>query len=63
MLVPLLILAVLALISGYGFMADRLVPFNGVVSESFHIGMPFYVSMGALEMCIRDRWWTAASCS
>jgi len=52
MLVPLLILAVLALISGYGFMADRLVPFNGFVSESFHIGMPFYVSMGALVLGI-----------
>ena len=52
MLVPLLILAVLALISGYGFIADRLVPFNGFVSESFHMGMPFYVSMGALVLGI-----------
>lgn len=30
MLVPLLILAVLALISGYGFIADRLVPFQRI---------------------------------
>ncbi len=54
MLVPLLILAVLALISGYGFIADRLVPFNGFVSESFHMGMPFYSPWG--RWCSESCW-------
>ena len=49
MLIPLLILAV---ISGYGFIADRLVPFNGFAVADFHMGMPFYVSMGALVLGI-----------
>lgn len=40
MLIPLLILAVLAVISGYGFIADRLVPFNGFAVADFHMGMP-----------------------
>ncbi|MFR1410898.1 MAG: hypothetical protein ACLSUW_00325 [Akkermansia sp.] len=52
MLSPLLILAVLAVISGYGFIADRLVPFNGFAVADFHMGMPFYVSMGALVLGI-----------
>ncbi|MFR7733328.1 MAG: proton-conducting transporter membrane subunit [Collinsella sp.] len=52
MLIPLLILAVLAVISGYGFIADRLVPFNGFAVADFHMGMPFYVSMGALVLGI-----------
>ena len=52
MLIPLLILAVLAVISGYGFIADRLVPFNGFAVADFHMEMPFYVSMGALVLGI-----------
>lgn len=52
MLLPLVVLAVLAVISGYGFVADKLVPYNGFKMEGFHIGLPFYVSMGALVLGI-----------
>lgn len=52
MLLPLILLAVLSIISGYGFIADRLVPFNGFISAEFHMGLPFYVSIGALLLGI-----------
>ncbi len=48
MLLPLLILAVMAILSGYGFMADSLVPFNGFHAHGFEVGMPFFVSLAAL---------------
>lgn len=48
MLLPLLILAVMAIISGYGFVADALVPYEGFHAHSFAIGLPFYAGMGAL---------------
>lgn len=48
MLLPLIILAVMALISGYGFIADGLVPFEGFHAHGFALGLPFYVSMGSL---------------
>lgn len=52
MLFPLIVLAIPAIISGYGFIADKLVPFNGFVTESFHMGIPFYVSMVSLVLGI-----------
>ena len=48
MLLPLIILAVMAVISGYGFIADGLVPFEGFHAHGFALGLPFYVSMGSL---------------
>ncbi len=48
MLLPLIVLAVMAIISGYGFLADELVPFEGFAAHGFEIGMPFCVSLGAL---------------
>lgn len=48
MLLPLIILAVMAIISGYGIVADNLVPFAGFEAHGFEIGLPFYVSMGSL---------------
>ena len=50
MLLPLLILAVMAIISGYGFIADGLVPFDGFHAHGFALGLPFYVSMGSLAI-------------
>ncbi len=50
MLLPLLVLAVMAIISGYGFIADWLVPFEGFHAHGFSVGLPFYVSMGALAI-------------
>ncbi len=52
MLLPLLILAALALTSGFGFMADKLVPFNGFEAHGFHVGTAFYASLGALVLGI-----------
>ena len=48
MLMPLMILAVMAIISGYGFVADALVPYTGFHAHGFALSMPFYVSMAAL---------------
>ena len=48
MLLPLLILAVMAIISGYGFVAESLVPYEGFHAHDFALGLPFYVSMGSL---------------
>lgn len=48
MLLPLIVLAFMAIISGYGFMADQLVPFAGFTAHGFSFGMPFFVSLGAL---------------
>ena len=52
MALPLLILAVMAIISGYGFIANDLVPFNGFHAHGFALGLPFYVSMGSLAVGI-----------
>lgn len=52
MVLPLLILAAMAIISGYGFVADDLVPFNGFHAHGFALGLPFYVSMGSLAVGI-----------
>lgn len=52
MVLPLLVLAVMAIISGYGFLADQLVPFGGFHAHEFEIGLPFYASMGALLLGI-----------
>ena len=52
MVLPLLVLAVMAIISGYGFVADALVPFNGFHAHGFALGLPFYVSMGSLAVGI-----------
>ena len=52
MALPLLVLAVMAIISGYGFLADDLVPFNGFHAHGFELGLPFYVSMGSLAVGI-----------
>ncbi len=48
MLLPLFVLAVMAILSGYGFMADSLVPFAGFHAHGFEVGMPFFVSLAAL---------------
>ncbi len=48
MLLPLIILAAMAIISGNGVIADQLVPFGGFSAHGFEVGMPFYVSLGAL---------------
>ncbi len=48
MLLPLLALAVMAILSGYGFMADGLVPFDGFHAHGFEFGVPFFVSLAAL---------------
>ncbi|MEG0024192.1 MAG: NADH-quinone oxidoreductase subunit L [Akkermansia sp.] len=50
MLIPLLILAVMAVCSGYGVVAEKLVPHNDFTPEAFHAGMPFYVSLCALGL-------------
>ncbi len=52
MALPLLVLAVMAIISGYGFVANELVPFNGFHAHGFELGLPFYVSMGSLAVGI-----------
>jgi NADH-quinone oxidoreductase subunit L len=52
MALPLLVLAVMAIISGYGFIANDLVPFNGFHAHGFELGLPFYVSMGSLAVGI-----------
>ncbi len=52
MLLPLLVLSVMAILSGYGFIADDLVPFEGFHAHGFEAGLPFYVSMGALVLGI-----------
>ncbi len=48
MWLPLVILAILAVVSGYGFIADKLVPSNSFAAEPLHVGLPFYASLGAL---------------
>lgn len=48
MALPLLILAFMAIVSGYGFIADYLVPANGFHAHGFEAGLPFYVSLAAL---------------
>ena len=48
MLLPLLVLAVMAIISGYGFVADKLVPYAGFHAHGFEAGVPFYASLVAL---------------
>lgn len=48
MLLPLILLACMAIISGYGFIADRLVPAQGFEAHGFEIGLPFYASLGSL---------------
>ena len=48
MLIPLILLAIPAVISGYGFIANKFVPANGFEAEPFHMGLAFYVSVGAL---------------
>ena len=50
MLLPLIILSVLAIGSGYAAVAAKLVPHNLFEPEGFHVGMPFYVSLGALVL-------------
>ncbi len=52
MLIPLLVLAALAIFSGFGFLADYLVPFNGFEAHGFHAGTAFYASLGALVLGI-----------
>ena len=48
MLVPLLILAVLAIISGYGFVADQLVPYGGFHAADTEWGVTLFAGLGAL---------------
>ncbi len=48
MLLPLIALAAMAILSGYGFIADELVPFDGFHAHGFVIGTSFYAGMAAL---------------
>lgn len=48
MLLPLIILSVMAIISGYGFIADELVPAGHFEAHGFEMGLPFLISMAAL---------------
>lgn len=48
MLLPLIILAVPSLIAGLGIIANNFVPNNTFQAEPFHLGLAFYVSLGAL---------------
>ncbi|MBE6435459.1 MAG: NADH-quinone oxidoreductase subunit L [Akkermansiaceae bacterium] len=56
MSLPLIILAIMAVISGYGFVADSLVPFEGFHAHGFEPGLPFYVSMGSLVLGLALAW-------
>ncbi len=48
MRIPLILLAIMAVVSGYGFVANALVPFNGFEAESFHFNVPFFVGTAAM---------------
>ncbi len=48
MLVPLFILAVLAIISGYGFVADQLVPYAGFHAPNTEWGVTLFAGLGSL---------------
>ena len=50
MVLPLVVLAGMAIVSGYGFVADELVPFDGFHAHGFEVGTTFYVSLGALVL-------------
>ncbi len=50
MLLPLIILAAMAIIAGYGFIADELVPFDGFHAHGFETGLTFYAGIGALVL-------------
>ncbi len=45
---PLILLAVMSVLAGFGFVAEKLVPFNDFVPEGFHVGIPFYAGTAAL---------------
>ena len=53
---PLVALAVMAVISGYAFVADRLVPFDGFHAHGFEFGMPFWVSLASLVLGLLLGW-------
>ena len=57
MLLPLLLLGVMAIISGYGFVADHLVPFAGFHAHGFSVGAPFFCSLAALLVGGAAAWW------
>ncbi len=48
MLLPLLVLGAMALVSGYGVIADELVPFAGFRAHDFEFGVPFFAGLLAL---------------
>ena len=52
MLLPLILLAVMAVIAGYGCVADALVPFEGFRAHGFSVGLPFYAGLGSLALGI-----------
>lgn len=52
MLLPLLLLAIPAIASGYGPIANMFVPANSFEAEPFHLGLAFYASAGALLLGI-----------
>ncbi len=56
MSLPLVLLAVMAVISGYGFAADALVPFDGFHAHGFELGLPFYISMASLAAGLLLAW-------
>lgn len=57
MLLPLLVLAVMSIISGYAFVADGLVPFGGFHAHGFSFGVPFIASLVALLVGGGAAWW------
>lgn len=56
MSLPLILLAVMAVISGYGFIANDLVPFEGFHAHGFALGLPFYAGMGSLALGLLLAW-------
>lgn len=52
MRIPLIILAVMSIIAGFGFCANELVPFSGFIVEGFHTNMAFWASLCALVLGI-----------
>ena len=48
MLLPLIVLAFMSIVAGYGFVADGLVPYAGFHAHGFALGVPFFASLAAL---------------
>ena len=60
MLLPLIILGAMAIVSGYAFMAERLVPANEFHAHSVTMSVPFAASLAALLLGGIAAWWIYA---